>query len=377
MSSTDSMQAEQERRLRQIRYATSPDVRILWHERLTGTEEQGAVLVPGKAGAFDSRTVSAPDVHHDGDTYRMWYVGSDRPTAYGGEYAAIGMAVSEDGLSWRRENGGKPVLEPGADGAFDEAQLLGPCVLYEDGLWRMWYGGLMTPGTMPFPEEWIGQTQDNRDPRIRIGLASSEDGIHWTRLNDGKPVVDIGPPGAPDDIMAMHPAVIKEDNGYRMWYASGSSRFGHTIAMAVSEDGISWTKHDGGAPVEGLGYAVTGPSVCRYKGYYLMLYSAIVTDGILTRNIGMVRAAISEDGFHWNVLNRGRSVAVPGPGLPFTGFHHPSAMVWQGTTCMYWYNEETPGNLTRYRTAAGRLIFDGQSRWIDDAKEPGQAPTCR
>ena len=366
MNTTESQQAEQERRLRQIRPATVPEIRILWHERLTGGAEDGAAFAAGPPGAFDSATVSAPEVHFDGSVYRMWYVGADGPTAYGGEYAAIGLATSADGLTWRRENEGKPVFTPGAPGAFDEAQLLGPCVLYEEGVWRMWYGGLMTPGTMPFPDEWPGKTSADRDPRIRIGLAQSEDGINWTRLNDGKPVVDVGPPGAPDDIMAMHPTVIKEDDGYRMWYATGSSRFGHTIGMATSADGVNWEKHNGGAAVEGLGYAVTGPSACRYKDHYLMLYSAIVTEGLLPRNIGMVRAAISRDGHNWRVLNQGKSLAVPGPGQPFTGYHHPSAMIWHGSTCMYWHNEETPGNMTRYRLAAARIIFDGQSHWQEN-----------
>ena len=88
MNPITSQQAEQERRLRQIRPAASSGIRILWHERLAGSADDGAVLTRGPAGALDTATVCAPEVHYDGSVYRMWYVGSPGPTAYGGEYAA-------------------------------------------------------------------------------------------------------------------------------------------------------------------------------------------------------------------------------------------------------------------------------------------------
>ena len=354
-------------RLKQMTPAKDTAFRLASFERVAGGEAAGVALAPGPKGSFDSFSVGSPDVHFDGRLYRMWYCGSAVACYYQGGESALGLAVSADGIHWRRANNGKPVLGPGQPGAFDELRVEGGCTLYDkdSGIWRMWYTGLRKPGTEPRAANWKGVIPAGWECRLRIGLATSKDGIHWTRQNGGRPVVELGPIGSTGDLQVMYPTVVKEKDGYRMWYASNSISIPHTVSMATSPDGIHWTKHRHGAPVEGLGWYVTGPAVSRRGDEYLMLCSP----EDLEMNVWIVRAAVSGDGFNWQVLNAGKSVAPAGPDLQFEGkrvaeegsTHHPSAAIADGNVLRFWYTENA-GQGKGYRIAAGKLVFD----WPDD-----------
>ncbi len=347
-------------RLHTLTPATDTSVQLTGYERLAGPESAGVAVAPGPPGSFDAFSVGTPDVHFDGKVYRMWYCGSAVACFYKGGESSIGLAISEDGVHWQRANGGKPVLGPGEPGAFDELRVEGGCTLYdeEEGIWRMWYTGLRKPGTEPRAENWVGRIPAGWECRLRVGLATSRDGIHWQRENDGRPVIDLGPIGSTGDLQVMYPTVVRQKNGYRMWYASNSITVPHTVSMATSRDGIAWKKHRGGAPTEGLGWYVTGPAVTRLGDEYLMLCSP----EDLVMNLWIVRAAVSRDGFNWNVLNQGKSVAPAGEDLQFEGkrvaeegsTHHPSAAIRRGRDLLFWYTENA-GAGKGYRIAAGRL----------------------
>ena len=362
-----SADADLTRRLTRMHPAISTIFRLISFERLTGPEAEGAALACGPEGSFDSAWVGAPDVHFDGSIHRMWYSGASVLPYYTGQIVQIGLATSRDGLHWQRANNGNPVFEPGPPGTFDECWMMGPCVLYEKGIWRMWYGGLQKPGTEPRAENWAGKIPEGWEVRVRIGLATSTDGTHWTRENGGKPVLDLGPLGSTGDLQVMNPTVLKEDDGYRMWYASNSISIPHTISMAVSSDGIHWQKYRDGAPVVGLGWYVTGPAVYQLGDEYLMLYSRDLEEPDETGRKGwIIAAAVSRDGFRWRVLNEGRAVADPGPlpPAPPSGVrpgeegstHHPSAMIREGDCLRFWYAENPATNA--YRIGTGRLTFD-------------------
>ena len=350
-------------RLHQMTPAKDTAFRIASFERLTGAETAGVAIAPGPEGSFDSLSVGSPDVHFDGRLYRMWYCGSAVACYYQGGVSAIGLATSADGIHWQRANNGKPVLEPGEPGAFDELRVEGGCALYDEetGIWRMWYTGLRKPGTEPRASNWEGVIPAGWECRLRIGLATSKDGIHWQRENGGTPVIDLGPIGSTGDLQIMYPTVLKEKNGYRMWYASNSITMPHSVSMATSPDGINWTKHRDGAPVEGLGWYVTGPAVTRRGNEYLMLCSP----EDLEMNVWIVRAAVSRDGFNWNVLNNGKSVAPAGADLQFDGkrvaeegsTHHPTSAIIRGNDLLFWYTENA-GQGKGYRIAAGKMTMD-------------------
>ena len=345
--------------------ATETSFSLTGYSRIEGPLEDGAVLRVGPAGKFDSAWVGSQEIHFDGALYRMWYSGSPVLPIYSGEPSLIGLATSVDGLNWQRANGGNPVFEPGPAGAFDDAQVQSPYVLRDGNTWKMWYSGLRKPGQEPRAENWEGKIPAGWEPRLRIGLATSRDGIHWTRENGGKPVLDLGSVGSNDDLQVMHCAILREGDGYRMWYAANSIGVPHTIAMATSPDGIHWTKHLDGAAVEGLSGRSTGPSVFARGDEYLMLYTNDPGTGGWH-----IYAAVSTDGFHWKPLNDGKPVADPGPVDPSAvggeagSAMHSSALLEDGSSLLYWYTENFGNGRGKYRLALGKLDFD----WPDPKK---------
>ena len=81
----------------------------------------------------------------------------------------------------------------------------------------------------------------------RIGYATSDDGISWTKRKE--PVLDIGSNGSWDDSYVMMPQVIFINNEYLMWYGGSDEDFNIKIGSARSSDGLTWTKEDSLNPV--------------------------------------------------------------------------------------------------------------------------------
>jgi hypothetical protein len=103
-----------------------------------------------------------------------------------------------------------------------------------NGDYMMWYNGVDT-------NTW----------KVQIGVASSTDGISWTK-NISNPVLQAGSWGSYDDMWLGTPAVLKIDSVYELWYSATAANdydtiiggFGNiSICYATSDDGLSWTKH--------------------------------------------------------------------------------------------------------------------------------------
>jgi hypothetical protein len=121
------------------------------------------------------------------------------------------------------------------------------------------------------------------DILTRIGVATSSDGVSWTKYG-GNPVLDIGPPGAWDSLSLGDPTVLFDGSTYQMWFMGSMSvptAYGELdrIGYATSTDGLHWTKH-GGNPVLDMGppgswedLAIFGPTVLFAGGCYKMWYA--------------------------------------------------------------------------------------------------------
>ena len=315
-------------------------------QKVSGPQRYGSVLDLGQAGHFDEDLVASPKVLFDGATYRMWYSAMDFPPHPGG----IGLATSSDGINWTRANDGNPVLNFGAPGKFDSAQLIGPEVLYDrrDGLFKMWYGGMdATPGGHPYYE--------------RIGMATSPDGINWTRQNDGNPVLDAGTREY-DNRQAAHPCVLQEGSGFRMWYSAYSLAKGHTICTAVSPDGITWTRENNGSPVTGLSANQhTGPSVIKQNGEYLMFVSGVQAPDVQWAY--QIYGATSVDGRAWQMLNDGDAVLSPGSGDVFDNAQlaHPSILLQDDVLKVWYMGYRTPPGSSQKETERIGLAQQGSA----------------
>ena len=89
-----------------------------------------------------------------GGTYKMWYTGQ----AHGNSF--IGVAESVNGIDFKRVSN-CPVLSP--ELPFEGESVMNPCVLFENGIYRMWYSA--------------GETYE---PNV-LCYAESSDGIVWKK----------------------------------------------------------------------------------------------------------------------------------------------------------------------------------------------------
>lgn len=166
------------------------------------------------------------------DTLRMWFTGADGDPVGSDR---IGYAISTDGISFTFED--FPVLEPSGGNNFDSEGVFGAAVLYDGEIYRMWYNGY---DTQPY---YAGM--------MEVGLATSQDGMNWTRYSTD-PVLQVGEPGSWDDVWAYVNTVLYEDEIYKMWY-TGFNGSQARIGYATSEDGTNWTKYPGNPVISPLG----------------------------------------------------------------------------------------------------------------------------
>jgi hypothetical protein len=192
---------------------------------------QGALLDAGKPGDFDSVMAGWPQVipWEDG-TWRMYYHGMDFKQRY-----TMGWAESEDGLNWEKRG---PLLGPGEPGAFDDLGVATRHIIKLNGQWTMFYEGCGDIGS---------RTQVNR----QIGLAVSEDGLTWSRVEGPEPNGSILAQSAEnsglwDRRLGCPHVVPMPDGSLRLYYIGSNERGGDSeldtvnqIGMAVSDGDIT------------------------------------------------------------------------------------------------------------------------------------------
>ncbi len=180
-------------------------------------------------GMWDSLGVETVTIINDptavaSERYKMWYAGQ-----YFNEYRYdIGYAFSADGINWTKH--ATPVLQVGAASAWDNGFLEGPSVMKEGGVYKMWYCGydVVVDG-------------NGTDGNTNIGLATSTDGINWTK-HPNNPVFTTGT-GTWDSHYVQDPHVLKDNGVYYMWYGGNDVEgYGQQVGLATSTDGIAWTK---------------------------------------------------------------------------------------------------------------------------------------
>jgi len=180
------------------------------------------VLPLGTPGSWDDTLLDKLSLVKKGTTYYLYYAAWDAD-----EESRIGLATSTDLINWTKEPT-NPILTPGATGSWDNHVLCSPSVIYlpRTGEWKMWYVGYKPDKT-----------------HAQVGLATSIDGIHWTKYADN-PVVRNGALGEFDDRGVVEPKVIYYKGKYYMVYGAqhGGTLDKQKVGLATSPDGITWTK---------------------------------------------------------------------------------------------------------------------------------------
>lgn len=157
----------------------------------------------------DPFLTASPWVLVENGIWRMWYVSGTRWELHEGRPRHryhIKYAESQDGLRWTRT--GLVCIDYRDSGEYAIAR---PCVIHDDGLYRMWYC--------------------TRGESYRLGYAESSDGLSWERKDDEAGLE----PSATgwDSEMIAYPCVFDREGIRHLLYNGngyGATGFGYAVS---------------------------------------------------------------------------------------------------------------------------------------------------
>jgi len=247
---------------------------------------QNPVLAPvkGSTNDWDGGAIGSMTVVKAGRVYHMYYeawhakawsrVGSD----FG--HLQIGHAVSLDGVHWAKDPA-NPVLRNDSTHEWESRGVWDPFVIYENGVFKMWYGG------------------DN-GRRCEGGFAISKDGSQFAKKGMIK---HLEPHGFEDDHIVYDP----HTGEYFMYYYDPvkapwngvmknplTAPWGLFVARSKNETDFDF-KNAQRLAIEGQARPVKYSHVVRDKDKWVMFYGEAVMRG-KPSSTGM---AFSDDLLHW------------------------------------------------------------------------------
>lgn len=158
----------------------------------------------------DPYSFHSPCIMQEDGKWRLWYSSTTKFEMYNDKpmyYYHIKYAESKDGIRWERK--GIVAIDFKYE---NETRIARPCVLKEDGIYKMWYSYI------------IG------DQGYRIGYAESKDGIRWER-KDEQINLELSEEEWDSEMMA-YPFVFKHKGKKYMLYCGngyGKEGFGYAI----------------------------------------------------------------------------------------------------------------------------------------------------
>ncbi|MCI0707107.1 MAG: hypothetical protein L0Y80_06475 [Ignavibacteriae bacterium] len=252
-----------------------------------------------------------PKVLKVNGVYRMWYSSGYNEATQGTNLNWIIYATSSDGINWEKQG---PVLNPGPLGSFYEKGPALAAVLYDEGIYKMWFVANSAAAYA-----------------VGIAYAESNDGISWTVDPELVIESDVSKP------QPRWPEVIKKEGVYYLYYGLGPGTTGIIeVYLMTSTDGEQWTDR-GKVLGKRLGVSwetqgVVAPGVFVEQGKFRMFYTGL---GAGEHSIGY---AESIDGVQW--LNRSAEpVLVPSQASPWqiTYASHPTVM-WDDGALKMWFS---------------------------------------
>lgn len=189
------------------------------------------ILSLGNLGTFDDNGIMPSWLVNYGQEKYLYYIGWN-PQVTVSYRLSIGLAISTDGgISFEKYSEG-PICDRDLNEIYFNTA---PCVIIEDGIWRMWY--ISCTG-------WQ-MIQQYPEPSYHVKYAESSDGIHWHKT--GQVCIDY------DEFTKAigRPCVFFDSGLYKMFYSFRSTDSYRTnpeqsyrIGYAESLDGIDWTRKD-------------------------------------------------------------------------------------------------------------------------------------
>ncbi len=296
--------------------------------------EHNPVLDKGVAGAWDDGMVFVPHVVSKDGLFHLFYNGrpSSPPTV------GIGYATSPDGFNFTKSDL-NPILT-GSGSGFDAAQVTAGTPLLLGDTWVLYYNARSAPGPGP-------------GPAIGRATAATPTGP-WTR--DTAPVLVVGSPGEWDSGFITPNSIIATEEGYVMYYTAGV-QFGvppQLIGMATSPDGITWTKYHNQRftqhpYAESTPVLMPGPSgtwdsrsvsfntVLKSAKGWEMFYTGITDIPVCCSH--QIGYATSHDGIHWTKYQQKPILTLSMDPLgQSTGYMEVPSLVVNGTVYYMYYD---------------------------------------
>ena len=216
---------------------------------------QEPVLRPGDLGMFDDCGASIGCILRLGDARYLYYMGWNLAVTVPWKNA-LGLAISKSPDEPFQRVSRFPVVPLDE---IDPYTISYPWVMRDDDRFRMWYGSNLRWG----PEK--------KDMLHVIKYAESSDAVHWQKSD--RIIIDSQ---SSDENAICRPCVVREADGYRMWFCARGEKY--RIHQAVSKEGLSWTRlgQDQGLDVSAAGWddeMIEYPCVFDHDGRRFMLYS--------------------------------------------------------------------------------------------------------
>jgi hypothetical protein len=252
------------------------------------------------AGTWEWARIGQPACIIENDTIKMYYAAAG--VAYIGDSilrGRISYAYSTNGITWIKRNPPTPVLDVGSPGSWDSRWLDTPAIVHGPGEYKLYY-----------------YADSHSVAFSAIGVASSPDGITWTRELTN-PILEKGELLGFDGFWIESPAVLYDSVSslYEMWYTGVGYGPGLpngtwiSIGRATSSDGVNWIKDSLHNPVLDISPAgnwddgwVAVPAVRKTNGLYRMWYiGASREDYAADSSLDTARVgyATSADGISW------------------------------------------------------------------------------
>ena len=196
--------------------------------------------------SFEPNGVTDPNVIYENGTYKMWYAAA----AYSKDFK-IGYAVSGDGINWNKNQ--TPVLNH----TYSDWDVIGvrmPKVIKVGNTYKMYYQGRKA------------------DLSVCVGLATSVDGINWSKRSTPVLVPSLSWESAlsPNSILYLNEV-------YYLFYLDGGYPFGDPkICLATSTDGVNFIKEPQPILTSEFSWefpALCNPSVIYENGKFKMYYN--------------------------------------------------------------------------------------------------------
>jgi predicted GH43/DUF377 family glycosyl hydrolase len=229
-------------------------------------------IIQNSNNLYDYYGTAQPVVLYDDGIYKMWYVGLDYA---GGGRGNILYATSTDGLNWS-PYAGNPVMVPENYGTWDSQDVQPSGIIKENGVYKLYYTGFSDAY-----DTWS------------IGLATSVDGINWEKYPN--PVLQAS---SYWEYQLVGSAIVKYDDSYYLYYTGRNMPY-YSIGVAVSSDGINFTKYPGNPILTSTqqweANGVVDGNVIIENGGFKMVYGNSFSSGF-----GL---ATSSDGLNWTKAN--------------------------------------------------------------------------